>query len=166
MRSVVQCLRVCALIKADNQPRSGDEVAEQESLHNMAANNAANNAVSIAENTVPAGDPNLIVQAQIVKEDPGKQEQLYISPVLTQNTQQGAINSTSPSDTVVVNNTAVTQAKKVDPRQEWLNSDNTKPYFCKLCDFNMDCMEVGAYFFQIRHFEKWDVPFFIRMIPP
>lgn len=133
----------------------------------MAANNAANNAVSIAENTVPAGDPNLIVQAQIVKEDPGKQEQLYISPVLTQNTQQGAINSTSPSDTVVVNNTAVTQAKKVDPRQEWLNSDNTKPYFCKLCDFNMDCMEVGAYFFQIRHFEKiWDVPFFIRMIPP
>lgn len=42
-------------------------------------------------------------------------------------------------------------ARKVDPRQQWINKDSTKPYYCKLCDFNMDSMEVGA-FWEIFHF--------------
>ncbi|XP_015766664.1 PREDICTED: uncharacterized protein LOC107345464 [Acropora digitifera] len=33
------------------------------------------------------------------------------------------------------------ESGKVDPRQQWINTDETRPYYCKLCDFNMETME-------------------------
>ena len=40
--------------------------------------------------------------------------------------------------------TSEESGKKVDPRQQWINTDETRPYYCKLCDFNMESMEVSA----------------------
>ena len=94
--------------------------------------------VSLVENTIPTVDPNLVTESQVVNEEQGKQEHLYIDfasdapPVTTQNSQTAASSNQLP--------------KRIDPRQEWINTDKTKPYFCKLCDYNMDCMEVGALF--------------------
>ena len=112
---------------------------------NMATNMAMTNVnVSTAENTVVTGNANLDAGAQVVKEEKEKEDQLYADfpsdalPVSSQNQPAG----TSSTDV----NTNVNQTKRVDPRQDWINTDKTKPYYCKLCDYNMDCMEVGAFF--------------------
>ena len=95
---------------------------------------------SIAEKAVSSGDPTLATQPQIVNVDQGKQEQLYIDfasdapPIISQTGTSAAGANDSSS-----------QPKRVDPRQEWINTDKTKPYYCKLCDYNMDSMEVGAF---------------------
>ena len=58
-----------------------------------------------------------------------------IPPVLPTDSQLGG-EGIKPDSQVV---------RKVDPRQQWINKDSTKPYYCKLCDFNMESMEVGAF---------------------
>ena len=58
-----------------------------------------------------------------------------IPPVLPTDSQLGG-DEIKPDSQVV---------RKVDPRQQWINKDSTKPYYCKLCDFNMESMEVGAF---------------------
>ncbi|KAL9966409.1 hypothetical protein ACROYT_G024475 [Oculina patagonica] len=103
---------------------------------NMATNMAGVMNVSAAENTVPTEDPNLVTEAQVVNEEQINQEQLYIdfasdTPPVTSQTGVPAGGDQSSSNL----------AKRIDPRQEWINTDKTKPYFCKLCDYNMDCME-------------------------
>lgn len=108
------------------------------------ATNMANVNVSIAENTVATGDANLDAEAQVVQEEQEKQNQSYVDfpsdapPVSSQNQPAGT------SGTGVYTN--ANQTKRIDPRQDWINTDKTKPYYCKLCDYNMDCMEVGAFF--------------------
>ena len=111
----------------------------------MATNMAmANVNVSTAENTVVTGNANLDAGAQVVREDTEKEDQLYADfpsdalPVSSQNQPAG----TSSTDV----HTNANQTKRVDPRQDWINTDKTKPYYCKLCDYNMDCMEVGVFF--------------------
>lgn len=107
------------------------------------ATNMANVNVSIAENTVATGDANLDAEAQVVQEEQEKQNQSYVDfpsdapPVSSQNQPAGT------SGTGVYTN--ANQTKRIDPRQDWINTDKTKPYYCKLCDYNMDCMEVGAF---------------------
>lgn len=74
-----------------------------------------------------------------VKSD--NQQHLYmdfssdIPPVLPTDSQLGG-DGIKPDSQVV---------RKIDPRQQWINKDSTKPYYCKLCDFNMESMEVGAF---------------------
>lgn len=111
----------------------------------MATNMAITNvSVSTGENTVVTGNANLDAGAQVVKEEKEKEDQLYADfpsdalPVSSQN--QPA--ETSSTDVY----TNASQTKRVDPRQDWINTDKAKPYYCKLCDYNMDCMEVGAFF--------------------
>lgn len=105
----------------------------------MATNMAGVMNISAAENTVPVEDPDLVTETQVVNDEQVKQDQLYIDfasdapPVSIQT-------GVSAGDNL---------AKRIDPRQEWINTDKTKPYFCKLCDYSMDCMEVGA-FFQLK----------------
>ena len=112
-------------------------------LYNMATNMAGVN-VSITENTVATEDANLDAEAQVATEETEKQDQSYVvfpsdaAPVSTQNQQAGT------SGTAVYTN--ANQAKRIDPRQDWINTDKTKPYYCKLCDYNMDSMEVGVFF--------------------
>lgn len=55
-----------------------------------------------------------------------------VPPVLPTDSQLGG-DGIKPDSQVV---------RKVDPRQQWINKDSTKPYYCKLCDFNMESMEV------------------------
>ena len=100
--------------------------------------------VSTAENTVVTGNANLDAGIQVVREEKEKQDQLYADfpsdalPVSSQN---------QPAETSGTGAyTNANQTKRVDPRQDWINTDKTKPYYCKLCDYNMDCMEVGAFF--------------------
>ena len=116
----------------------------------MATNMAmANVNVSTAENTVVTGNANLDAGAQVVMKEKEKEDQLYADfpgdalPVSSQNQPAG----TSSTDV----HTNANQTKRVDPRQDWINTDKTKPYYCKLCDYNMDCMEVGSFFsFEIK----------------
>ena len=86
-------------------------------------------------------DPQLGAQAEVEK---GKHEQLYIDfasdalPVgLASSTQMSEI---STEDTTSTGG----PPKKIDPRKQWINTDRLKPYYCKLCDFNMETMEVGV----------------------
>ena len=111
----------------------------------MATNMAmANVNVSTAENTVVTGNTNLDAGAQVAMEEKEKEDQLYADfpsgalPVSSQSQPAG----TSSTDV----HTNTNQTKRVDPRQDWINTDKTKPYYCKLCDYNMDCMEVGSFF--------------------
>ena len=93
------------------------------------------------ENSTPVGEPQEVAQV-IVKTE--KQDEMYVdTPLvggagLTQISQDG-------------NNTEG-QPKKIDPRQQWINTDRTKPYYCKLCDFNMDSMEVGVFWKKKKNF--------------
>ena len=100
----------------------------------------ANVDVSAAENATVTGNANLDAGGQVVTEEKERQDQLYAGfpsdAASSQNEPEGT------SATVVNAN----QTKRVDPRQDWINTDKTKPYYCKLCDYNMDCMEVGAFF--------------------
>ncbi|XP_068740918.1 uncharacterized protein [Montipora capricornis] len=83
-------------------------------------------------NSAPLEQPPNVSQEINVKEE--AKEHLNsdvssgIAPVGLNSTTVGASNSTDPT-------------KKVDPRQQWINTDRTKPYYCKLCDFNMETME-------------------------
>ena len=85
-------------------------------------------------NSAPLEQPPNVSQERNVKEE--AKEHLNsdvssgIAPVGLNSTTVGASNSTDPT-------------KKVDPRQQWINTDRTKPYYCKLCDFNMETMEVS-----------------------
>lgn len=90
-------------------------------------------------NLTPIEAPQLVAQVVVKNE---KQEQLYIDfasdalPVglassSTQISTEGTTNTEGP-------------AKRIDPRQQWINTDRTKPYYCKLCDFNMEAMEVSV----------------------
>ena len=89
---------------------------------------ASNMATNMDENTVSEGDPNQAVPPDTIKEEP--KENLYID----------AANAEQPE--IIQPSQAGTQPKRVDARQDWINTDKTKPYFCKLCDYNMDCSEV------------------------
>ena len=90
-------------------------------------------------NLTPVEAPQHVAQVVVKNE---KQEQLYIDfasdalPVglassSTQISTEGTTNTEGPT-------------KRIDPRQQWINTDRTKPYYCKLCDFNMETMEVSV----------------------
>lgn len=87
--------------------------------------------------------------SEIIPAKSENQQHLYmdfssdIPPVLPTDSQLGG-DEIKPDSQVV---------RKVDPRQQWINKDSTKPYYCKLCDFNMESMEVGA-FWEIFHFSS------------
>lgn len=93
---------------------------------------------SSTENSAPPGDPQNVSQVVVKKEN---QENLYIdfasdTPPVGLAASQQLTNENS--------NNAAGPVKKVDPRQQWINTDRAKPYFCKLCDFNMESMEVSV----------------------
>lgn len=114
----------------------------------MATDMANVDDVSIAENTVVSGNANnadIDAGAQVVKVEQEKQDESsyadFPSDALP-GSSQNQLASTSGTGV----STNANETKRVDPRQNWINTDKTKPYFCKLCDYNMDCMEVGAFF--------------------
>ena len=113
--------------------------------------NMANVDVSTAENTVVTGDANQDAGTQVAMEEQEKQDQSHADfpgdapAVSSQNQPEGTSGTAS-------------QTKRVDPRQDWINTDRTKPYYCKLCDYNMDCMEVSAFFnskIEIKQGQTW-----------
>ena len=111
----------------------------------MATDMANVDDVSIAENTVVIGNANIDAGAQVVKEEQEKQDESsyadLTSDALPGSSQNQLAGTSGPGVSTNSNET-----RRVDPRQNWINTDKTKPYFCKLCDYNMDCMEVGAFF--------------------
>ena len=94
-----------------------------------------------AANSTPVKDPLKTSQTVATTEN---QQQLYIDfasdtpPVLPTGSQLAEGGNKSEIQVV----------KKPDPRQQWINKDPTKPYYCKLCDFNMDSMEVSLFWFR------------------
>ena len=92
-------------------------------------------------NSTPVEDPQKASQFVAKTEN---QQQLYIDfasdapPVLSTGSQLAEGGNKSEIQVV----------KKPDPRQQWINTDPTKPHYCKLCDFNMESMEVGLFWVQ------------------
>ena len=90
-------------------------------------------------NFTPIEDPQHVAQVVVNNE---KQEQLYID-FASDALPVGLASSSTQITTEGTANTEV-PAKRIDPRQQWINTDRTKPYYCKLCDFNMETIEVSV----------------------
>jgi len=114
----------------------------------MATDMANVDDVSIAENTVVTGNANnadIDAGAQVVKVEQEKQDESSYADFPSDALPGSGQNQLAGTSGTGVS-TNSNETKRVDPRQNWINTDKTKPYFCKLCDYNMDCMEVGAFF--------------------
>ena len=83
----------------------------------------------------------------VVKAESGGTSQLYMeftddTPPPPQATTLVQISNMTDSFSAS-QSTSVIKQERPDPRKEWINSDPRNPYYCKLCDYSMDCMDVS-----------------------